>query len=482
MPHFTCNLESSGAKLRPVWNHTVGSGHAALALRADWQAQLRRARVDLGVRHARFHGILCDELGTYLIECDKDVYSFFNIDQVYDYMLSIGVRPFVELSFMPRALSSGDTTVFSFQSNVTPPKNWRKWAGLIGRLVRHWVERYGVAEVRKWYFEIWNEPNLSAFWSGSQQDYFKLYRYTVEAIKEVDGKLRVGGPVTADDAWIEDFLGYCDKHKLPADFVSTHHYPTDALGKPGDDTDQQLADASRDVLRERTQQACRAAQGKPVCYTEWCDSSNPFFHRHDEPYAAAFLLKNMLDVSDLVECYSWWTFSDIFAENYFSSRPFHGGFGLQTIHGIAKPTYRAMQLLNGLGKQRLRVDGTHRTVDAWAVRDDADCLTLLLSNHAFPKHDIRSEPVTFTLQHSRKPTQISVERIDETHANAKPAWTAMGSPEYLDAKQVTRLHDASELSSEPLTARTHEGGIDIKLDLPPHAIAAVHIHYRRRAR
>jgi xylan 1,4-beta-xylosidase len=480
MPHFICNLDGPRVPLHHVWSHTVGSGHAALALHANWQRQMLRTHEELGIRFVRFHGILCDQLGTYLVERDQDVYSFFNADQIFDFLIGIGMRPFVELSFMPRALSSGNTTVFSYAANVTVPKSWRKWAGLIQRLVRHWVDRYGISEVRQWYFEVWNEPNLSAFWTGNQADYFKLYRTTVEAIKEVDDQLRVGGPATANDEWVDEFVAFCDKHKLPADFVSTHHYPTDALGKPGDDTEQQLADAHRDTLLERTEQASRAAKGKPLCYTEWSSSSNPFFPRHDEPYAAAFLLKNMLDVADLVECYSWWTFSDIFEENYFSSAPFHGSFGLQTIHGIAKPAWRAMQMLNQLGAERLRVDGAHSTVNAWAILNGSDSLTLLLSNHAFPKHDIRTAVVTFTVQGSHKPLEAWVERIDEDHANPRRAWKDMGSPDYLDTKRIEALHAASQTQREKLEVKSHGVGIDIELHIPPHAIAAVQIQYRPR--
>ena len=149
MAHFTCNLDTTGAPLRPVWNHTVGSGRAALALRADWREQMVRTRRDLGVRHVRFHGILCDEMGTFLIERDKEVHSFSNADQIFDFLLGIGMHPFVELSFMPTALSSGSTTVFRYQANVTPPNDWRKWSALIRKLVQHWVDRYGLAEVRQ---------------------------------------------------------------------------------------------------------------------------------------------------------------------------------------------------------------------------------------------------------------------------------------------------------------------------------------------
>ncbi|HJR11839.1 MAG TPA: hypothetical protein VJ823_10560 [Rhodanobacteraceae bacterium] len=472
---FTCNLDAVGTELAHVWNHTVGSGRAALALRADWQVQMRKTRAELGVRHVRFHGLLNDELCTYLIECGKDVYSFFNADRIFDFLVSIGMKPFVELSFMPTALQTGGDIVFFYKANVTPPRDYAKWADLIMRLVKHWSDRYGIDEVRSWYFEVWNEPNLDAFWKGKQADYFKLYQYTVNAIKNVDAQIRVGGPATADDAWVPEFLEFCEANKLPADFVSTHHYPTDALGKPGDDTETQLSDAPRDVLIQRVRKMRQAVGDRKLCYTEWNSSSNPFFDFHDQPYAAAFLFKNMLDVAGLVHCYSWWTFSDIFEENYFSSVPFHGSFGLQTIHGIAKPTYRAMQLLHRLGNERLPVDGTHPTVDAWAVRADDTHVDLLLGNHAFPRHAIAAEAVTWHVQSARKPKSARVQRIDDDHCNSRQAWVDMGSPDYLDARQVAELDDASRLKAEPVAISARDGGFDIQLNLLAHGIAAVRV-------
>jgi xylan 1,4-beta-xylosidase len=477
MPHFSCNLDLPGTHLRPIWNHTVGSGHAALALRADWREQMRRTQADLGVRYVRFHGILCDDMATFLVEDGKEVHSFSNIDQIFDFLLSIHMRPFIEFGFMPTALASGDTTVFRYKANVTPPNNWRKWNGLIKKLVQHWVDRYGAPEVRLWFFEVWNEPNLRTFWTGTQAEYFKLYKGTVHAIKSVDAHLRVGGPATADDQWIDQFLTFCEQNNLSADFVSTHHYPTDALGKPGDDTERELSLASRGELRERTLKTFHAAGGKPVCYTEWCSSSNPFDHLHDEPFASAFLMKNMLDVADLVEAYSWWTFSDIFEENYFPSTPFHGGFGLQTIHGTPKPTYRAMQILNNVGDERLQVDGTHHTVDAWTIKKSDGTVTVLLTNHAFPKHAIQTESVTLTLNCAHQPVKLSVQRIDLEHGNARRTWEAMGSPEFPDAHQLQIMEKSSQLDQEPLASIAHEFGTEFTVNLPPHAIAAIQLDY-----
>ena len=294
MPTFRADLAQTGTPLRHSWSHTVGSGHARLGLRADWQAQLRRCRQELGVEYVRFHGVLCDDMSTFTIQQGQPVDSFFNAHQVYDFLRGIGMRPFVELSFMPNALASGHQTVFFYEGNITPPEDYAAWGDLIRRFVQSLVDRYGVDEVRQWYFEVWNEPNLQAFWSGTQEDYFELYRATAEAVKSVDADLRVGGPATANNAWVEDLLDFAEEAGLPVDFVTTHHYPTDAFGDPGDDTEAQLAAGRRDVLLERTQDTVRNARGKPVIYTEWNTSSNPFFWRHDTPYAAAFMMKALL--------------------------------------------------------------------------------------------------------------------------------------------------------------------------------------------
>ncbi len=474
--NFTCDLNGTATPLPHFWEHTVGSGHAPLALRADWQAQMKKSHDELGFRYVRLHGILSDDLGTLIEQSEKLLYSFFNADQIFDFLLSIGMKPFVELGFMPRALSSGDTTVFHYAGNVTPPADYKKWAEFIEKLVRHWTERYGIREVRTWFFEVWNEPNQPQFWTGEQAGYFKLYKYTALAIKKVDKKLRVGGPATSKNEWVEDFLKYCKKNKLPADFVSTHHYPTDAFGEVSTDTIEQLAAGRRSMLREETQNVFAQSRGLPIYYTEWNASSNPRDELHDQSYAAAFITKTILEANGLVEAYSFWTFSDIFEENYFPSVPFHGGFGLQTIHGIPKPTYRAYELLRELGEEKLLVDGLHHTVDAWIVKKEKSA-TVLLTNHALPTHPIQKEKVCVTLNNAAKYLCASVKKIDAAHANPKKLWTKMGKPEYLSAAQVGRLKEASRLIGEPLACRHKNSAISFEIEMPPHSVAAVTIEF-----
>ena len=475
MTEFHCDPSRAGTPLPHAWEAVIGSGHATLALRRDWLAQLTRCHDELGVQAVRFHGILSDDVGTFTVQQGQDVDSFHNAFLIYDGILAAGLTPFVELSFMPRALARGDTTVFHYAGNVTPPADPDRWADLIRRFVSALVARYGAEEVRRWHFEVWNEPNLPAFWDGTQAEYFDLYRWTVQAIKGVDPDLRVGGPATANDEWVEDFLRYTTGAGLPVDFVTTHHYPTDAFGKPGDDTEKQLAAGERNVLRQRTQDTVRHAEGLPVFYTEWSTSSNPFFWRHDTPYAAAFVAKACLDVASLVAGYAYWTFSDLFEENYFSSAPFHGGFGLLTIHGVAKPAYRAMQLLHGLGDTRLLVDGMHPTVDCTVTRRGGD-LVVLLTNHALPAHAIADETVRLRLAGvAGEPPAVTVERVDADHANARRAWEAIGEPAYPTPDQIDALHAASELGRDTVGAARDGADVLIEVHLPAHSVVRLTI-------
>jgi len=469
---FAGNLSDASVALPHFWEHTVGSGHATLALRADWQTQLRRTRAELGMRHVRFHGLLSDDMGTLVGEGDTLVYSFFNADQIVDFLLSAGMKPFVELTFMPSILASGSQTVFHYRANVTPPKDYSLWAVLIRKIVQHWVERYGAEEVRLWYFEVWNEPNLTAFGSGKQSEYFELYRYTAEAIKGVDGALKVGGPATADNAWIDDFLVFCSANKLPADFITTHHYPTDSFGKPGDDTERQLSESKRSVLRDEAREVRRKAGALPVYYTEWCTSSNSRDPMHDDPYAAAFIVKTVLEASGLVQGYSYWTFSDIFEENFFSSLPFHGGFGLLNIHGIAKPSYRAFEILHGLGTELLQLQGAHPTVDAWLIRGESRA-TIVLTNFALPRHPIEAESVCVLLKDAKVVADATIRRIDLEHANAKRRWEQLGKPEYLSAPIVAELDLASQLTKELHPVIFQDGLLRLDVTMPPQSVVAL---------
>jgi xylan 1,4-beta-xylosidase len=472
MIEFICDMNGASEPLAHFWEHTVGSGHATLALRADWQKQLERCHRELGFQYVRFHGLLSDDMGTLVCEMEQLVYSFFNADQVFDFLQSIGMRPFVELSFMPTILSSGPDIVFHYRGNITPPKDYTLWANLIRRLADHWVKRYGIDELRRWFFEVWNEPNLSAFWTGTQAEYFNLFKYSFDAIKRVHPDLRVGGPATAENAWISEFLDFCEANQISPDFVSTHHYPTDAFGKPGDDTIAQLAASKRSVLRDQVVKTKSQARGKPVYYTEWSTSSNPFDELHDLPYAAAYIVKTVLEARGIVEMYSYWTFSDIFEENYFSSLPFHGGFGLQTIYGIPKPAYRAYELLHRLGEEMFQVQGGHPTVDVWVIKS-GDRVHVVACNSALPLHPIANEEVEVRIQSTFLVKSAFIERIDDEHANPQAVWKKMGSPDSLSPAEVETLERESLLVRESFVVKIENNSVILNVTIPPQGIVCI---------
>ena len=473
---YFCDLAEATIPLPHFWEHSVGSDHAAMALRADWQRDLKRAHDELGFRHVRFHGLLSDDMGMVVRYHNKLVYSFFNSDRVVDYLMSIGMKPFVELSFMPGALASGTKTVFSYEANITPPKNYKQWAALIDRLVSHWVDRYGEREVEQWLFEVWNEPNLKIFWSGTQRDYFRLYRYAAEAIKSISASFKVGGPATARSEWIQEFVDFCERNQVPADFISTHYYPNDGFAID-EETELQLFKSQRGIMREVAQNTRARARNRPVYYTEWNTSSKFGDSLHDEPYAAAAVASTVMEANGLVEGYSFWTFSDIFTENYLSSRPFHGGFGLLTLHGIPKPTYRIFELLHELGDRQSLVDGLHETVDCSVIKKDSS-VTVLLTNHTTPGHSIETEQIGIRLDNAREPIAAAIRRIDYEHANAKRLWQEMGQPEYLSQKEIDRLEKASELVSEKQSVSFENGSVHLQTRLPAHGVAAITIEFK----
>src|SRR5215510_772312 len=213
------------------FQQVVGAGRAAEGLRTAWLRDLAVVHRECGFKYIRFHGLLQDEMAVYREDRNgAPVYNFQYIDELYDAILNAGMKPFVEFSFMPQALASGNKTIFWWKGNITPPKSYDKWGQLIEMLVKHWTARYGVNEVKQWYFEVWNEPNLDIFWSGNQADYFRLYETTARAIKNISADYHVGGPATAGRAWIREMIDFASRNKVPLDFISTHDYGVKGIG------------------------------------------------------------------------------------------------------------------------------------------------------------------------------------------------------------------------------------------------------------
>ena len=470
-----------------MYNFCVGAGRANEGLRADWQRQLRRARAECGFRYIRFHGLFCDDMGVY--QEDKQGHPTYNwqyIDELFDFLESIGMKPFVELGFMPNALASGSQTIFWYKANVTPPKDYAKWEAFIAAFVRHATERYGVEEVRSWYFEVWNEPNLTGFWIGTtggksaadftpiaRAEYYKLYATTARAVKSVDASYRVGGPATAGSGWIDETLAYCAENSLPLDFVSTHSYATmsgylDENGNAGTVFSPDRNAITGEVKSSRAKMDRSPFAKAELHYTEWSSSYTPFDPIHDSYHSAAFILDKIRHIGVSATSMSYWTFTDIFEEAGPRTTPFHGGFGMLNYQDLAKPSYFAYKLLNRLGDTELLCADP----DAFVCRDNAGAVQALFWDFTIthPGPSVINQEY-YKEEHPAKPKEAAELRLAGLKPGAyslvatkvgyrandvQSAWRDLGSPSQLTRAQVTMLKKAS--TGEPvLTERVEVG-------------------------
>jgi xylan 1,4-beta-xylosidase len=463
------------------WEECAGSDRTAVAFRAQWQQDLVRARELTGVKAVRCHGLFDDEMGVCrAIGPDGPQLSFLYVAEVFDKMLELGVKPFVELSFMPLPMASSRNTVFWYKGNTSPPVKMEYWSQLITAFTAFCVKRYGISEVGKWDFECWNEPNI-AFWAGQQSDYFELYRATALAVKSVDRRIRVGGPATAMVAWIPEFIDYCARNNVPADFVSTHIYATDPqetiFGKENAVPINEVM--PRAFVQCQDQIRSSKMPKLPLLITEWA-SQNP-----------AFIGQMLRDCAGLTENMSYWTFSNVFEEGGPATQFFNSTFGMIGQRGVARPSLHAMTLAHRLGDKRLpasdgpvlatqRADGS-RAILGWNLPPGqprrgpgGGGFGRRADPVAQAKSEMEGDPLSLTLRFAGlgENSRARVTWIDMMRGSALPAWEAMGSSEYPAAGEVQKLRDAAALpSAEERPLRNGE----LTLELPPSGLALVEV-------
>lgn len=434
---------------------SVGSDYPGTLSRADSQAQLKTAVDELGFRYIRFHGIFHDVLGTVQVREGRTTYNWSRIDALYDGLLAKHIKPFVELGFTPKALATSENSIFYWKGNTSHPEP-EGWRNLIEAFARHLEERYGKEEVRSWFFEVWNEPNLAGFWEGAdQQAYFDLFDATSRTLKKVDPSLRVGGPATAGAGWVTEFLSHVQKSGAPIDFVSTHTYGVDGgfLDENGK-SDTKLSSSPDaivgDVRRVRQQVSASAFPKLPVYFTEWSTSYTPRDAVHDSYVSAPYILSKLAACKGLVQGMSYWTYTDLFEEPGPPTAAFQGGFGLLNRDGIRKPSYFAYKYLNALrgeavtssdGQSMLAVQGGGAAALIW----DFEQPEQKVSNRPFYTKLVVAQPaapVLLRVQHLRPKTQYAVE-IHRTGFEANDAYSAylkMGAPKDLSTAQIAELN------------------------------------------
>lgn len=458
-----------------VWEECVGSDRAVVGLREQWLSDLDQVHKELGFKSVRFHGLFNDEMGVWPLGSRQP--NFLYVDMVFDAMVERGVKPFVELSFMPAALASGTRTVFWYRGNATPPKEMTQWGELVGALGKHCVDRYGIQEVSTWNFEVWNEPNLG-FWTGTKSDYFELYRQSVNALKGIDKRFRVGGPATAEAAWSGDMLEFCSSQQLPIDFVSTHIYPDDPQKIVfGEDVHYPLSEVVWRALK-KVREEIRASKTPdiPFYITEWC-AQNPALIAH--------IIKSTIGLADIM---SYWTFDNVFEEQGVPRTFLNSAYGMLGTRGVPRPSYHTFVLLRKLGDVQLETgDGpvlaTRRRDGSVAIL--AWNLIPLAAGRRSYRGDMlqdadiqdlnQGKTLTLTLkmhgQHKYK--KASITRVDENNGSFRQAYKEIGSPAYPTVEQIAELKKKTEMNA-PETIHIDAQG-QISLTIPANGVALFEI-------
>ena len=471
----------TGAPVDRFFDLSIGSDYPGTLIREDSQAQLKTTVDELGFRYIRFHAIFHDVLGTVKVQDGKIVYDWTKIDQLYDALLAKRIKPFVELGFTPEAMKTSDQTIFYWKGNTSHPQ-LGPWRDMIDAFVRHLRARYGVEEVRTWFFEVWNEPNLDGFWEKADQAaYFELYDVTARAIKAIDPALRVGGPATAGAAWVPEFLAHVKKTGSPVDFVTTHTYGVDGgfLDEKGVQ-DTKLSPSQDavvgDVRRVREQIEASAYPGLPLYFTEWSTSYTPRDSVHDSYVSAAYIVEKLRRTQGLVQGMSYWTYTDLFEEPGPPTAPFQGGFGLMNPQGIRKPAWFAYKYLNALKGLELTCeddqvfaarDGDRISVLAYAWRQPDQ----KVSNRPFytrphPAADI--EPLKVRLTNLKRGRyRLRVRRVGYQRNDAYSAYIEMGMPTTLTLAQLRSLEALTD--DRPEIERVLRVSGETSLDLPMRA-------------
>ncbi len=519
----TIDLErSKETPFEHFWSLGCGAGRANEGLRADWLEQLEQAHKDCGFQYVRMHGLFHDDMHICHIDRKGNMeYSWQYVDVLFDRMLEIGVKPFVELGFFPEEIAAKNSRQqFWWKGNVSvAPETFDKWYDLVENFTKHVVHRYGIEEVRSWYFEVWNEPNLNpGFLDGTKSDYFRLYKEAVTAIKGVDETLRVGGPSTSnftadtryhgekldhsksifynadkinkqqwEGAWIKDFLKFCAKEKLPVDFISTHPYPTDYAMDPEVGRSKSAAryiHSTRDDIQWLNDVLAKSKYpDAEIHLTEWSTSPNSRDAMHDELPPAAFIIKVNLENIGKTNSLMYWTFTDVFEEKGGGSTIFHGGFGMHNLQGIVKPSYHAYRMLNQLG------DNLIYNSDPLCVTRNSENGKIVALAYNYPDEytekvpeasDVKSymkkgssKKLDIKIEGLTPNASVFVETLDNEHGNVMNTFRAMGKPHDPTREQINMLKGAAWNTKKESMTADENGVLTIKGELAPWACVLI---------
>ncbi len=459
MKDIVVDVAQTKKEIRKVWNFGYNTCHAALLLRDDLTSQIKEAK-ESGFRYIRFHNILSSQVGVYSEnEKGESIYNFEKFNKIFDTVIQNGMLPFMEISFCPEALKSSEKTIMYYKGNTSKPSSYEKWTALIKKIICNVVERYGIECVKKWYFEVWNEPDL-IFFDGDMKDYFELYDYTVLAIKSVDSALKVGGPATSKCKWIDEFIGHIESGSkisgfkpLPCDFISAHAYPSDLpfLSNAHGDVVLQNSNVLVELyssVKEKIENS--SLKGTPLIMGEWNSSAGPLAFNHDEKNNGAFIVKTLNELKDIIDGSLYWNLSDIFEEFGFNYIPFHGGYGLFNVNSIHKSSYNAFKILSMVGGEEIDVGktGEEQGNGIMASFDkNKGIVNILLYYYVEPDSPAKEAWEANLTVRGIKTETVTYKSfgINDNSGSPYEWWRSIGSPDYLTSETMRFLSEKSEM-------------------------------------
>ena len=438
----------------------VGTGRMGLALQKEYMEQLKLVQEHIGFRYIRGHGLFCDDMAIYQEYENHDgqtkvEYNFTYLDMVMDHYLEVGIRPFLELGFMPYKLASGEQVVFYWKGNVTPPKSYEAWEELVKATLRHLIDRYGEKEVLSWPIEVWNEPNLAAFFENADmKEYFRLYRHTVMAVKAVHPGLKVGGPAICgvnDELWMREFLKFTCENHVPLDFITRHHYMIELPENIGHYGYVKLCELHRAMAELNTTREIvdgfAAYKDMDIHITEFNTAYIPNAPIHDTNLNAAYIAQALSLFGDHHASYAYWTFGDIFEESGVPFTPFHGGFGLVANGCIPKPSFWAFAFY-----KQLKGECVFRSEDTIVVKDGKYCG--IAWNPCYNGKDGELK-LTYRFPADKGEYCLITKTVDEDSCNPLKVWHDLGEPSSLsrEQKELLRMAAFPAVSSQRVDAQ-----------------------------
>ena len=466
------DISKEKGKLDRYFSECVGAGRAAEVMRYAASKQLEYIQSICPFRYIRFHGLFHEEMAVVKRNENGELeFSFFYIDQLFDRLLGLGIRPVVELSPMPVIMAKDEKYLMWWKMNVSMPENIREWHELLKVFVLHITARYGREEIKNWFFEVWNEPDHPAFFTEYEDitKYFELYDTAVDAVKSVDVNYKVGGPSTAAPDWIPAFIKHCKEKSVPLDFVSTHSYGVKGFFDDKGTKILSLLPVGNIVSAvKETGELCRQ-NGFPLFITEWSSSFSPRDPVHDTYFGAIFILNTLKHCKGYAQIMSYWTYTDIFEELGPPMSLFHGGFGLLTVNGIPKPAFHAFRFLNALADRELECDDEN--VYVTGCRDE---IRVLVWNIVQPPERINDreyfrktsvsnkiEDGILALHGAEKESKYTatVEILGYRSGDIYSEWLDMGIERIETNSEETRLKKASETKKFEISVASDKNGI-----------------------